>query len=110
MADNETIRTALMVVQTVFAGAAGIYAWIIARTKSNRDEIEAVSREVSELSDSVARLEARIESMPSHRDIGALHEKINGVGQSVNRISGELVGVNKTLGLIHRTLIEGRKP
>ena len=47
------------------------------------------------------------EKAPDHDDLGEIHEKINDVYGSVERLCGQLGGVSENVRLIHEHLLEG---
>lgn len=55
----------------------------------------------------LSRVESRIEMLPSHEDLAALHERINDISRAVHTLSGEMSGIKTTLGLIHQHLLNG---
>lgn len=77
-----------------------IYTHLANRSKANKGTIE-------QLSERVGKLEADVSHLPDHDDIGALHDKVNGVSNIVSTISGQLASVNNTLTLINEHLING---
>lgn len=57
----------------------------------------------------LAKVEARMELLPDHDDLGGLHERINDMNRGLSTLSGELSGVKTTLNLIHQHLLSGGK-
>lgn len=57
----------------------------------------------------LARVESRIETLPNHNDLTALHERINEVSKNIHTLTGEMTGAKTTLGLIHQYLLNGGK-
>jgi len=55
----------------------------------------------------LSRVESSIEILPNHKDLGALHERINDLSRAVHTLSGEITGIKTTLGLIHQHLLNG---
>jgi len=57
----------------------------------------------------LARLEEAIIKVPTHEDLGDMHEKINRVAGEMSGMRGELSGVKNVLHLIHNHLLTGGK-
>lgn len=55
----------------------------------------------------IAKVEAHLEMLPSHDDLGDLHDRINQVTSGMDKVSGELTGIKTTLNLIHEYLLKG---
>lgn len=55
----------------------------------------------------LAKVEARVELLPSHDDLGDLHERINHVSSGMDTLTGELSGIKTTLNMIHQHLLNG---
>lgn len=77
-------------------------------TKNRIDRMEAdIDTRMDDHSSRLAKVEARIDLLPSHDDLGDLHERINDVAKGLNTITGEMSGIKTTLGLIHQHLLNG---
>jgi len=57
----------------------------------------------------ISYLEANAKKSPTHDDLSALHEKINGVGHDISLLTGEFSGVRNLLETLHRYLLNGGK-
>jgi len=90
----------LDVAQIIALLVMAVYTHLANRSKANKGTIEL-------LSDRVGKLEADVSHLPDHNDIGALHDKVNGVSNTVSTINGQLVAINHTLSLINEHLING---
>lgn len=91
------------VLQTLVMVFVAIYTYMANRSKVNKKAIEQMGERVN-------KVEIQIKHLPDHDDIGALHDKINGVNSTVSTISGQLNAVHHTLSLINEHLINGRQP
>ena len=60
----------------VVVGIAGV---LMHRLKANRSAIKQLQEELADLTTRVAGCEHDLAHLPGHQEIGALHEKINGV-------------------------------
>lgn len=56
----------------------------------------------------LARVEARVEQLPDHNDLAALHSRVTEVAGSVHRLGGEMQGMKTVLNLIHEHLLNGK--
>lgn len=90
---------------TLMIGANVVYTWAANRHKASAAAIERVDSRVSDLHQRVNTLEADVRHMPTHDDMGNLHEKINDVANGVGMLRGELGAINRTLGMINEHLI-----
>lgn len=99
----------------------GIYVWLSNRQKATVAEIQAVKDQVDLLEKGQAEkcskhlqrttaLESSVQGLPTHRDLGEMYEKINGVKSTVDEISGSMKGIGFQLKLlVEHHLKEGRK-
>lgn len=106
--DYDAMRFWLEVILAMWALTSTAIAGWTAKTRANRESIQDVRSEVGKIDKRLSVVEADIESLPDHDDIGELHEKINAVDGSMKEIRGELAGVNRTLSLIHESLLAER--
>lgn len=106
----EAAKLWLAVLNTIAWAVAAAYGWVLKRTKANRNEIDRAFEAHYRLKERVDKCETKVMNMPNHDDIGKLHEKVNRVSNSVERMNGELVGISKTLQLIHQSLLDERNP
>lgn len=86
-----------------------VYSWILSRTKANKTAIDGIASEVHGVQKRLTRLETDVKHLPSHHDMAALHEKVNGVSRCMENVRGELTGISRTLALIQQALLEDRK-
>lgn len=108
MIDWDAARFSLDVLALAFAGGAALYTWVSNRRTATKAAIDRVDERVSRTEERVSAVENDVRHLPSHEDLGHLHEKVNEVGLSVNRLGGELEGMNRTLSLIHQSLLQER--
>ena len=96
-----------------FAGylILGFYVWQGNRDKATAKEIKAVRQEIKRIqstnSDACKKhlqrttfLEGSIKELPTHKNLGELYEKINGVKSTVDKISGSMKGLEYQLKLL----------
>ena len=96
--DYSSLQFWFDIAQTLVMIFVAIYTYMANRTKANKQAIEDMGERVS-------KLETEVEHLPDHDDIGALHNKVNGVSDTVSTISGQLSAMNNTLSLINEHLI-----
>ncbi len=101
---------ALKVLQFLLWAGTSFYVYMSNKDKVTNDRITELEKEIDSKSDDhserIAKLEARAEKSPTHKDMAEIHEKINQVSACVSRLEGEFTGANRTLQLIHETLME----
>lgn len=108
--DIEFFKFGFQVLQFLLTGGIGIYVYLTNKNKVTNDRISKLEGDIDEKLDShverIAKIEARAEKAPTHKDMAEIHEKINQVSACVNRLEGEFSGATRTLQLIHETLME----
>ncbi|WP_320837396.1 DUF2730 family protein [Zhongshania sp.] len=116
----DAARFAFDLTQTLFMVGVAIYVWWTNRSRATKKSIEEVDEHIEKVATAFnARanaLERRVDGvekdlshLPSHDELGALHEKVNGVANTMNQVQGELRGINTTLNLINEFLINKRE-
>ena len=108
--DMELIKFIFQVGQFILTCAVGFYVYMGNKDKVTNDRITKLEEDIDHKFDGhverIAKLEARAEKAPTHKDMAEIHEKINQVSACVNRLEGEFSGATRTLQLIHETLME----
>jgi hypothetical protein len=107
--DYSHMRFWFDLVQTCFVIGLAIYTWIVNRTKANKDAIDLVDGRVTQIQERVTLLENDVRHLPDHDDLGAIHDKVNVVANSMSSIQGELHAINRTLTLINDHLLNGKR-
>lgn len=106
--DWDKWRLTLDFVVIVAVLANTVYTWIANRSKANKQAIEHVANELHGIRGRVGVLETEVHHLPDHDDLGNLHEKVNQVANGMERVGGELAGMNRTLHLIQESLLAER--
>lgn len=57
----------------------------------------------------IARIEERLENLPTHENIGKVYERINAVHGAVEKLTGVISGIKSSLEMIHEYLLKERK-
>ena len=106
--------------QFLIVAAVSVYVWFSNRHRADKKEIQemgiSLQREIRRLDGDVeARLdehdsriataESQIKRLPTHSDIGKIHEKINDVDRMCNHMNGTLEGVKSSVTIIQQHLI-----
>lgn len=114
------LTTGLMIAQLllniIIAGAG----WIALRRKATAEEIGKLRASLEEMQrgqavncgQHVARtgaLEVQIKAVPTHSDLGDIHERINGVKSSVDHMSGVLQAFVPQLKMVIDHHMQGGK-
>lgn len=101
------------VVLTLINLAIGVYLFWERHNNATTKRIDEMETRLDDRLDDhanrLAKVEAQVEALPDHSDIGDLHERINAVERAVNTMAGELTGIRTTLNLIHQHLLNGGK-
>jgi ABC-type transporter Mla subunit MlaD len=116
----DAARFAFDLAQTLFMAGVAIYVWWTNRSRATKKSIEEVDQHIEKVATAFTTranaLERRVDGvekdlshLPSHDELGALHEKVNGVANTMNQVQGELRGINTTLNLINEFLINKRE-
>ena len=111
--ENETMRLAFDALQFVLWGGTSFYVYISNKNRVTNDRVTALQNDVDARLEGqsvrVAHLEEAMLHAPTHNDIAKLYEKINDVSTCMNRMEGEFKATNRTLHLIHETMMAGGK-
>lgn len=111
--DYKALGFLLQAIQLVGTIAGFVWVIISNRQKANASAIETLRAEVDEdteqLGNRLTRLEAQMEHMPGHEDLGEIHSRVNETAQVATSMQGELKQMNNTMQLMHRHLLNGSK-
>ncbi|MBO1856815.1 DUF2730 family protein [Burkholderia cenocepacia] len=95
----------------LFNGVIAAYCWVSSKNKATNGRIDRMVEEHKAIfdahADRLARLEEGADSLPTHRDLGEIHTRINEMGGDVSQVVGEMKGIRHTLNLIQEHLIKG---
>lgn len=102
---------ALKVLQFLLWAGTSFYVYMSNKNKVTNDRItkfeDDTNKKFDDQGQRLAKLESRIENVPTHDDLGDLHEKVNDVSDCLSRLEGEFTGAKHTLALIHDFLLKG---
>lgn len=91
--------------------AIGLYLFWERHNDAGKRRIDSMERDMDTRLDNhgarLAKIEAKIDDMPSHDDIGHVHDRITGVGENVKLMTGEMTGIKTLLHTIHQHLLNG---
>lgn len=119
--DMEVVKFGFQVLQFIATAGVGFYVYMSNKDKVTNDRIdkmqEDTNKTIVKLEDDIddklekqgeriASLEARTGGAPTHNDLSKIHEKINDVAGSMKELKGEFMATNRTLQLIHETMME----
>lgn len=108
--DIEALKFGFQVLQFLLTCGVGFYVYMSNKDKVTNDRItkleDGLDKRLDNHAERIAKIEARAESAPSKADISALHEKINQVANQLSSLDGEYKATNRTLQLMHQTLME----
>ncbi|MDR2221003.1 MAG: hypothetical protein LBE24_10580 [Methylobacillus sp.] len=104
---------AFQVLQFLITGVIGFYVHLVTKDKVTNDKIRAIQETQTRVNEEhgsrLSRLESEIGGAPTHEHLSDVYEKINEVAVCVSRLKGEMEGMNRTLSLIHETMMEDRR-
>lgn len=95
--------------QTAFMAFVSIYVWWSNRTRATKTAIDRVDARVTTHETRILLIEQSAQHTPNHEDIGAIHNRVDQVGQGVKQIEGQMTQINHTLHLIQQHLLENGK-
>lgn len=108
--DYKALGFWLQLGQAFLTLALFVYAWVTTRQKANTASIDKMktdfSRDLNNIDDRLIRVERDLEHLPKHKDMAALHKRVNETNESVKNMSGQLTQIDHTMKLINRFLIE----
>lgn len=92
----------------IAVGINAVYTWFTGRTKANKTAIEKMDSKVAGVSSRLTAIEADLRHAPSRSDIDELHERVTIATNELGQVRGELHSMNRTLTLIHQSLLDER--
>lgn len=107
--DIETAKFAFQIAQFALTCGVGFYVYMSNKDKVTNDRIGSLQEDLDVKLDGHSERIARLETGPTHADLGDLHERINSVAKGVDTLTGEFHGVRTTLNLIHDYLLKGKR-
>lgn len=110
--DYKALSFYLQLANTLGLVLVAIYSWNASRHKANASAIESlrdsVLTDMTLVQSRFATLESEIKHLPTHSDIGAVHEKINDVAKVLSTMNGEIIQMNSGMKLIHQYLLNNK--
>jgi flagellin-like hook-associated protein FlgL len=117
--DYSGARFWMDMLQLAAFAALGLYTHIASRSKANRTAINAlredVEKDVDLAVDRVNRcerhldvLESRMNSAPTHADLGRIYARLNTVAAHMERLSGQMGAVAHQLQLVNEYLLNNK--
>ena len=103
--DYQAIKFWIDIFQMVMIAAIGIQQWLYRRnsaTISSINRVEEHSKEkIGDLNLRVTRLEEFTKHIPTHQDLGEIHEKINAVYGALKELTGSINHISKSLDRLY---------
>ncbi|MBU0665362.1 MAG: DUF2730 family protein [Proteobacteria bacterium] len=98
----------------------GVYVWFVNRQKATRAEIKAIEDGLQSMKESQSQscsthmsrtttLETKITQVPSHADMGQIHDRITGVNGAIENINGMMKGMRDNVNLLVDFHLRGPK-
>lgn len=105
-----TFKNLTDIVQTIGIIIIGIYTFSLRHGIANKKSIEELEIELVAAKSRMVALENRLESAPTHQDLGNLHDRINDLSGAVRELVGVMSGVQRSLDRVEDKLMnEGGK-
>lgn len=112
------LTTGLMIAQLLLNIIIAVAGWIALRRKATAEEIAKLRASLEEMQKSQAvscgqhqsrtgALEVQIKAVPTHTDLGDIHERINGVKGSVDEMTGLVRAMSPQIRLLVEHHING---
>lgn len=106
-------KLVLEIVQFALYCILGIWLWITNKNKVTNSRISDFQKDVDERFDDqntrLVTVETKLQNANTPERIGKVHKRLDDLQQSVATQAGEMKGMNKTLDLIHQSLLEKDK-
>ncbi len=109
------------ILQAVLTLGVMVYVWVTRRSQVNSSRIDQLEKDINHKIDTalkdidehldnhserLVRAEETIKRMPSTKENGKVHKRIDDLSEGFNHLSGEFKQVNNTLRLIHQYLLD----
>ncbi|MEW4983086.1 MAG: DUF2730 family protein [Cycloclasticus sp.] len=107
--DVEKIGLAIKVLEFALVVSGCIYAWWNSKTRATKQGFDEVNGRVNGHENRLNLIKQRLDSSPSHKEIGEVHQRVDQIGQAVTGIQGEMKQMNNTLQLIQQSLLEAKR-
>ncbi len=91
---------AYQIAALVLSLASIVMNLLLYRSSANKATSDKVAEKVDRLENKVASIESQLVNMPTHKDLGALYERLNSTNKELAELSGELTQVNANLRLL----------
>ncbi|MDX8385340.1 MAG: hypothetical protein R8M11_02355 [Gallionella sp.] len=108
--DMEMAKFLFQVLTFLMTSAVAVYVYLANKGKVTTDRIEKmeddIRNDIGKHGERITTLEAKSSEALTQGDLSAIHEKINIVAGSMRELKGEFSATNRTLQLIHETLME----
>jgi hypothetical protein len=108
--DIETAKFMFQILQFLLTGGIGIYVYLTAKNRVTNERISTLQEDIDTKLDGhaerIASLETAVDGVPTHRDLGTMHEKINAVSTDLSRLGGRLEGIDTNVRMILSRITE----
>lgn len=104
--DLELAKFLFQVLTFLMTGGIGFYVYMSNKDKVTNDRIGKLEEDIDDKLDSYSERIAKLEVGPTHSHLGEIHNKVNEVVGEMKELKGEFNATNRTIQLIHETLME----
>lgn len=99
--ETQDIALAISAANFALTWGVALYMYLANKNRVTNERITTLQEDIDgKLDDHAERLsalEARVDGVPNHGNLGSLHEKINGVRADVSNLGGRMDGIEATL-------------
>nr|WP_319491817.1 DUF2730 family protein [uncultured Desulfobacter sp.] len=106
MIDYKALQFWLMVISLVGNVVVWLGVWITNKDKAHGKDVAAVKCDIQKVDKRVTRLE---ENKIGHRDLAAVHERIDRVSDQVSEMKGSLENIGGSVDMILEHLLKSEK-
>lgn len=112
--DLDLAKFLLQMLEFLVVGACSVYVYIANKNRVTNERITEMETAIEDKIDGhgerIAVLETRAKQVPTHSDMGDIHEKINAVDQKVSAQGGKLDSIDAQLRQLMNRILERGLP
>jgi len=105
----DALRFWLEITVLISVVANTVYTFISNKQKANKTAINDMSKDINTLVRRVDGQANQLNNAPTHQDLSRMYERMNSVGNKLEKMSGVIEGMATQLSLINEHLINGGK-
>ena len=110
--DFTQITPYLVAANIVLTWGLGFYVHLVNKNKATNDRIDTLVADLQTRlrlqAEAISRMDALINVVPTHDDLGKLYRELNETSQQVSRMAGEMSQMNSNMRLLLTTVTRQR--